>query len=374
MKLKYTLLFFVLLGIAISYSFVNHNNQTIKEFIVVLDAGHGGKDSGNTGNGYLEKDIALDVTLQVGKILESQPNMKVIYTRKTDVFIELDERAPVANEVDADIFVSIHCNSHHTQAYGAETFVMGLNKSKQNLNTAKKENEVIFLEENYEETYAGFDPNSPESLIGLTIMQEEYLDQSIMLAGLIQNNMVNKLKRRDRSVKQDVFWVLHHSYMPSVLVELGFLTHKKEGPYVNSKKGRKEMAREIANGIITYRKNLALGTSDFQNPTITESEIEEAIEETEEKIYEGITFKVQLAASSKKLETKAYNFKGLKDITRNKEENLYKYYYGDTSDYNKIQLMKAYAREKGYSSAYVVAFKKNKKIKLSEVIKTEDRQ
>ncbi|MEM7085007.1 MAG: N-acetylmuramoyl-L-alanine amidase [Bacteroidota bacterium] len=374
MKLKYTVLFLVLLGIAVSYSFVNHNNNTEKEFIVVLDAGHGGKDSGNTGNGYLEKDIVLDVTLQVGKILEAQPNMKVIYTRKTDVFIELDERAPVANEVDADIFVSIHCNSHHTQAYGAETFVMGLNKSKQNLNTAKKENQVIFLEENYEETYAGFDPNSPESLIGLTIMQEEYLDQSIMLAGLIQNNMVNNLKRRDRSVKQDVFWVLHHSYMPSVLVELGFLTHKKEGPYVNSKKGRREMAREIANGIITYRKNLALGTSDFQNPTITESEIEEAIEEAEEKIYDGITFKVQLAASGKKLETKAYNFKGLKDITRNKEEGLYKYYYGATSDYNKIQLMKAYAREKGYSSAYVVAFENNKKVKLSEVLKTEDRQ
>ena len=134
------------------------------------------------------------------------------------------------------------------------------------------------------------------------------------------------------------------------------------------------MAREIANGIITYRKNLALGTSDFQNPTITEKEIEEAIEETEEKIYEGVTFKVQLAASSKKLETKAYNFKGLKDITRNKEDNLYKYYYGETSDYNKIQLMKAYAREKGYSSAYVVAFEGNKKVKLSEVLKTEDKQ
>ncbi|MBL4663356.1 MAG: N-acetylmuramoyl-L-alanine amidase [Flavobacteriaceae bacterium] len=374
MKSKYTLLILVLLGIAISYSFVNRNNNTIKEFIVVLDAGHGGKDYGNMGNGYLEKNIALDVTLQVGKILESQPNMKVIYTRKTDVFIELDERAPIANEVDADIFVSIHCNSHHTQAYGAETFVMGLNKSKQNLNTAKKENEVIFLEENYEETYAGFDPNAPESLIGLTIMQEEYLDQSIMLAGLIQNNIVNNLKRRDRSVKQDVFWVLHHSYMPSVLVELGFLTHKKEGPYVNSKKGRREMAREIANGIITYRKNLALGTSDFQNPTITEAEIEEAINEAEEKIYKDITFMVQLAASGKKLETKAYNFKGLKEVTRNKEDGLYKYYYGETSDYNKIQLMKTYAREKGYSSAYVVAFKNNKKLKLSEVLKTEPQQ
>jgi len=372
MKAKYTFIILVLLGIVVSYSFVAHKNDTTKEFIVVLDAGHGGKDPGNRGNGYFEKDIVLDVTLQIGKLLEKQPNMKVIYTRKTDVFIELDERAPVANSVDADIFVSIHCDSHTSQAYGAGTFVMGLNKSKQNLNTAKKENEVIFLEENYEETYAGFDPNAPESIIGLTIMQEEYLDQSIMLAGLIQNNIVNNLKRRDRSVKQDVFWVLHHSYMPSVLVEMGFLTNNKEGPYINSKKGRKEMAREIANGIITYRKNLALGTSDFQNPTITETEIEAAIEETEEKIYKGVTFKVQLAASSKKLDTKPYNFKGLKEITRNKEEDFYKYYYGETSDYNKIQLMKTYAREKGYTSSYIVAFKKNKKVKLSEVLKSQD--
>lgn len=374
MYIKYSLVFILFLGTAISFSFQGVNNNATKPFIVVLDAGHGGKDYGNRGNGYKEKDIALDVTLQIGKILEKDPAFKVIYTRKTDVFIELVDRAPVANEVDADIFVSIHCNSFHTQVYGAETFVMGLNKSKQNLNTAKKENEVIFLEENYEETYAGFDPNSPESLIGLTLMQEEYLDQSIMLAGLIQNNMVNNLKRHDRSVKQDVFWVLHHSYMPSVLVELGFLTHKKEGPYINSKKGRREMAREIANGIISYRKNLALATSDFQNPVITETEVEEAIETTEERIYEGVTFKVQLAASSKKLDTEPYNFKGLKDISRNKEDGLFKYYYGETSDYNKIQLMKTFAREKGYASSYVVAFRNNKKVRLSEVLKTEDRQ
>lgn len=374
MYIKYLLVFILFLGTTISFSFQGVNNNATKPFIVVLDAGHGGKDPGNRGNGYKEKDIALDVTLQIGKILEKDPAFKVIYTRKTDVFIELVDRAPVANKVDADIFVSIHCNSFHTQVYGAETFVMGLNKSKQNLNTAKKENEVIFLEDNYEETYAGFDPNAPESLIGLTLMQEEYLDQSIMLAGLIQNNMVNKLKRHDRSVKQDVFWVLHHSYMPSVLVELGFLTHKKEGPYINSKKGRREMAREIANGIISYRKNLALATSDFQNPVITESEVEEAIETTEERIYEGVTFKVQLAASSKKLDTKPFNFKGLKEISRNKEDSLFKYYYGETSDYNKIQLMKTFAREKGFSSSYVVAFKGNKKVRLSEVLKTEDRQ
>ena len=349
------------------------NNPVTDPFIVVLDAGHGGHDSGNTGLGYVEKDIVLDVTLQVGKILEAQPGFQVVYTRKTDVFIDLDKRAPVANKLDADIFVSIHCNSHHTQAYGAETFVMGLNKSSQNLNTAKRENEVILLEENYEEKYAGFDPNSPESLIGLTLMQEEYLDQSIMLAGLIQNNIVNNLKRRDRSVKQDVFWVLHHSYMPSVLVELGFLTNKKEGPYVNSKKGRKEMAREIANGIITYKKNLSLATSDFKDPEITQEEIDEAIKVVDEKLYEDITFKVQLAASSKKIETKAYNFKGLKEISRDKVEALYKYYYGATSDYNKIQLMKTFAREKGYPSAYIVAFKDGKKVRLVDILKSEDR-
>lgn len=372
MQSKRLSLFLLVLGILGIYSFTLIKNPAQKPFTVVLDAGHGGKDPGNKGNGFIEKDIVLDVVLQVGAILEKEPGFKVIYTRKTDVFIELNERGPVANRADADLFVSIHCNSHHTQAYGAETFVMGIDKSGKNLETAKKENEVIFLEENYEEKYAGFNPNSPESLIGLSLMQEEYLDQSIMLAGLIQNNFVNNLKRKDRSVKSAPFWVLHSSYMPSVLIELGFLTHNSEGAYVNSKKGRKEMAQEIANGIITYRKNIALATNNAQNPIITKEEINEAIETTEEKIYEGVVFKVQLAASSKKLETKSQNFKGLDDVTRSKEDNLYKYYYGETSDYNKIQLLKTYAQEKGYPSAFIVAFQNGKKIKLSEILKSED--
>lgn len=353
--------------------FANHKNDPTKPFVVVLDAGHGGHDPGNRGGGFKEKDIVLDVMLQVGKILEKTPGFKIIYTRKSDVFLELTERAAIANEADADVFVSIHCNSHHTQAYGAETFVMGLSKSTQNLNTAKKENEVIFLEKDYQEKYAGFDPSAPESLIGLTLMQEEYLDQSIMLASLVQNNMVNNLNRRDRSVKQDVFWVLHNTYMPSILVELGFLTHKNEGPYVNSSKGRKEMAREISNGIISYKNSLSLTTNKSQNPEITQEEIDKAIETTEEKNYEGVSFKVQIAASSKKIDLKAYNFKGLKDVSRNKEDGLWKYYYGGTSDYNKIQLMKTYAREKGYSGGYIVAFKDGEKIKLSEVLKSEDK-
>jgi N-acetylmuramoyl-L-alanine amidase len=160
------------------------------KFVVVLDAGHGGKDPGNLGNGYKEKKIALNIVLKVGKALEKDPNIKVIYTRKTDVFVELLERAAIANRADADLFISVHCDSHNSSAHGAGTFVMGLNKSSQNLNTAKKENEVVFLEENYEENYDGFDPNKPESLLGISFQQEEYLEQSIELASMIQENMV----------------------------------------------------------------------------------------------------------------------------------------------------------------------------------------
>jgi len=353
---------------------MNNISENIqKPFVVVLDAGHGGTDSGNRGNGYYEKDIVLDVSLRVGKILEAQPGFKVIYTRKTDVFKTLYERGPIANEADADIFVSIHCNSHHTQANGAETFVMGIDKSGKNLETAKKENEVIFLEENYEESYAGFDPNSPESLIGLTIMQEEYLDQSIMLASLVQNNIVSNLKRKDRSVKQAPFWVLHSSYMPSILVELGFLTNNEEGKYVNSTKGRKEMAEQISNGIISYKKSLELATKGFQNPVITEQEIDNAIKISEKKIYNDIDFRVQIAASGTKVDTKPENFKGLKGIDRQQAGSLYKYYYGNTSDYNEIKLMQAFAKDKGYGSCFVVAYKDGKKLKLSKVLKTEDK-
>ncbi len=352
-------------------SFKKFENKPPKQFIVVLDAGHGGHDSGNRGNGFFEKDIVLDVTLQVGKLLEEQKDINVVYTRKTDVFIDLYRRGPIANEVDADIFVSIHCNSHNSQAKGVESWVMGIDKSGKNMETAKKENEVIFLENNYQEKYAGFDPNSPESLIGMSLMQEEYLDQSILLAGLIQNNLVNNLKRTDRSVKSGPFWVLHSSYMPSVLVELGFLTNNVEGPYVNSAKGRSELAEQIVNGILSYKKNIANATEDSQNPVITKEEIKKAIEETPEVVYDDVVFKVQLAASSKKIDLKPKNFKGLKDTDREKDGGLYRYYYGKTSDYNEIELMKKFAQEKGYSTAFVVAFKNGKKIAVTDVLKTK---
>lgn len=335
------------------------------KFIVVLDAGHGGKDPGNLGNGFKEKKIALNIVLKVGKELEKNPNIKVVYTRKTDVFIELRERAAIANRIDADLFVSVHCDSHTSQAHGAGTFVMSLNKASQNLSTAKKENEVIFLEDNYKENYAGFDPSKPESLIGISIQQEEYLDQSIQLASLIQENMV-KLKRINRKVKQDVFWVLHNTYMPSVLVETGFLTYKKEGAYLNSDKGQTEMANSISSAIIKYKNKL----DDNVGGHIIDETIEDTISNDENTIKNTV-FKIQIAASSKSLEPKAYNFKGLQDISREKSGGLYKYYYGYTSDYNKIQKLQIEAKNKGYKDAYIVAFKDGKQIKLSEALKTE---
>lgn len=346
-----------------------------KPFVVVIDPGHGGKDPGNLGNGFREKDIVLDVSKQVGALLNAE-GVKVIYTRTKDVFIELYDRAPIANKADADLFVSIHCDSHNSQAYGAGTFVMGLSKSDKNLNTAKKENEVIFLEDNYQQRYKGFDPSSPESLIGLTLLQEEYLDQSIRLAGLIQKNLVQNLKRRDRSVRQDVFWVLHHSYMPSVLIELGFLTNNKEGPYLNSKKGRTEMAYEIARSILEYKAEIDFATEsqerffqgqaqqsdDLPGSGVGQNQSEQTVSDS------SVQFKVQIAASGKKLATKAYNFSGLTSISRQKESGLYRYFYGETSDYDTARQLQAEARKKGYKQAFIVAFKAGERISVDEVL------
>lgn len=370
--MKTKIFFSFVLIISTSLFTLNAAENPIKPFVVVLDAGHGGHDHGNKGNGYKESEISLNIVLKVGAALEKMPNVKVIYTRKTDVFIELRERAAIANRSDADLFVSVHCNAHSSSAFGAETFVLGLHKSQANFEVAKKENEVIYLEENYEEKYGGFDPNAPESLIGMVLMQEEYLDQSILLASLVQNNVVNNLKRHDRSVKQAGFWVLHNTYMPSVLIETGFLTNKKEGAYLNSTKGQNEMAREIGKAIKGYINSLSISGEKYKDPAVKELEVEKALEDTKEEVFEGITFKVQLAASSKKLDSRPNNFKGLKEVTRDKEDGLFKYYYGETSDYNKIQVMKTFVQQKGFPSAYIVAFnEKGKKVNLPEVLKSK---
>ena len=255
MKIKHlSALFLLVFSLLLSsFSASEYSVKTNDPFVVVLDAGHGGHDPGNLGNGYLEKNIALNIVRKVGEILGANKDIKVIYTRKDDTFIDLFVRGEVANKANADLFVSVHCDSHSSDAHGAGTFVLGLHANKQNFEIAKKENSVIYLEDNYETRYANYDINSPESVIGLTIMQEEFLDQSIALAKIIQDNFSKKLKRTDRKVKQAGFIVLHQTFMPSVLVETGFLTNKDEGAYLNSKKGQSEMGTAIANAILDYK-------------------------------------------------------------------------------------------------------------------------
>ncbi len=369
-KRKYIIVFIVLTFITSLTCFTSLHAQDDK-FVVVLDAGHGGHDSGNLGNGYKEKNIALNVTLEVGKELEKNKDIKVIYTRKTDVFIELHERANIANRADADLFVSIHCNAHSSQASGTETFVLGEKNTGRNFEVAKRENEVIFLEDNYEQHYEGFDPSSPESTIAIGIEQEVYVEQSIVLARKIEDNFINKAKRKSRGLKQASLLVIRNTYMPSVLIEVGFLTNNKEGAYLNTKSGQSKMAKAIKDAVLDYKKEIdqnvgssILGTEKLDTETV------ETLENLP-LVYEGITFKVQIAASSKDLETKSYNFNGLSDISKLKVGKLYKYFYGSTSDYNKVKQLQEEAKSKGYTSSFVVAYnKKGEQIALDEALKS----
>lgn len=342
------------------------------KFIVVLDAGHGGQDPGNSWNGFSEKNIALNIVLRVGAELEKVPNVKVMYTRKKDNFVTLAGRADIANKAEADLFVSVHMNGHKSQAQGTETFVLGLHRNQDNLEVAMRENQVIYLEENYEVTYDGFDPKSPESYIGLTLMQEEYLDQSILLADLIQKNFTNVNKRVNRGVKQAGFLVLRETYMPSVLVEAGFLSNKAEGTYLNSEKGKSEVSEAIVQAVKNYRSSINLEILDPIIEEVPALVIANTIENFDDTFI-GVTFKVQLVASSKKLEPKSSNFKGLAPVFREKEEKLFKYYYGATSSYSQINKLHLEAQKKGFPSSYVVAFRDGKKITVNQALKTQSK-
>jgi N-acetylmuramoyl-L-alanine amidase len=330
-----------------------------KKYTIVIDAGHGGKDPGNLGNGYKEKNIALKVALLIGKELNKDQDIEVLYTRNKDVFIDLWKRGDIANTAQADLFVSIHCDSHTSNAYGAGTFVLGLRGNKKNLEIAKRENSAILLEDNYKERYKGFDANSVESVIGLSLLQEENLDKSLEIASLIQNNFTVKLKRNNRNVKQDNFQVLRETIMPSVLVELGFLTNKSEGSYLNSQKGQQQMGKSIADAITNYVINLKLNTV-----------IEEVVDNNRSaNEKQAVEFKVQIASGKNEIATESYNFRGLKNIQRVKVGRYYKYYYGVSASFKEIQNSLSTAKEKGYKTAFIVAFKNGEKVSVKEVNK-----
>ena len=350
-KVKIIFIFFF------AFSFLINSSSIFaqKKYVIVVDPGHGGKDPGNLGNGYKEKSIALKVALNVSKKLSKKKDIKVLLTRDKDVFIDLWKRGAVANNAKADLFISIHCDSHTSNAFGAGTFVLGLRGNKKNLEIAKRENAVILLEDNYKNKYIGFDRNSAESVIGLSLLQEENLDKSLAIASLIQNNFSFKLKRNDRKVKQDNFQVLRETIMPSVLVELGFLTNKKEGRYLNSKKGQDQMAGAISEAVLKYIHNLKLNVISNTDITI--------------KAVHSVEFKIQIASGKNKIATKSFNFKGLKNVQRVSVGKFYKYYYGNTADYKQVKKSLKTAKSKGYTSAFIVAFKDGEKISVQEAVK-----
>jgi N-acetylmuramoyl-L-alanine amidase len=361
------------------------------KFRVVLDAGHGGKDYGAVYHGFIEKNIALSVALKVGKILEKD-DVQVIYTRKTDVFIDLKERPNIANKADANLFVSIHCNGEAKKtAFGTETFFIGTSKNASNLEVAKKENSVITLEKDYKVKYGGFDPNNPESIIGITLGQEQNINQSIDLASKVQDLFTEDLKRKNRGVKSAPFWVLHRTAMPSILIELGFLSYKQEGEYLNSEAGQNELAQSVARAILQYKKEFFVpGTVEYNEPAESAKQEEpKATASTPVKTppaktpakadapkpapataasAKGVVYKVQISASGKVLDLSPSNFKGLDQLSKDDSSSVIKYFYGNTGDLTKARELLEVAKNKGFTSAFIVPFKDGKKITMQEAL------
>lgn len=366
--IRISIVFIVLFGSVITDAY----SQKHDSFVVVLDAGHGGKDVGCGGSHgtHYEKNIALSIVLKTGKILESIPGFKVVYTRKSDVFVDLWKRGDIANDADADLFVSVHCNSNgSSQPHGSETFVLSLKGNDRNFNVAKAENEVILQEENHQEHYQGFDPSNPTSVIGLSLEQEENLDQSLLIASLVQAEFEKSLKRVNRGVKQAAFVVLYQTYMPSVLIETGFLSNKVEGQYLSKTSGQQEMANSIANSVQKYYKHqqLNVAANDFYDGDIISSPSTNNVVTSSENT--DAYYKVQLASSKNRISTSSYNFKGLKEVERVQVDGFYKYYLGRYNSKEAANSGLSLAKSKGYKTAFVVGFNDEVKAASHSIVK-----
>lgn len=344
--------------------------------MVVIDAGHGGKDPGARGSSSLEKDINLSVSLKLGKMIaDNHKDVKVIYTRQTDKFVGLDERANIANRNKADLFISIHTNAvKRTSVRGTETFTLGLARSNENLEVAKRENAAILLEDNYLQKYEGFDPNSSESYIIFEFMQNTHLEQSVSFASEIQKGFVN-VKREDRGVRQAGFLVLRKTSMPSVLVELGFITNKEEERYMKSTTGQKQLTESIYNAFCRYKReidrkkgvlNSGMSVSTtveaFESTNNTKTSTSETSPQKQQQVASGaIIYKVQILTSDKKLSNNDKRLKGYKNTDYYIENGTYKYTYGESTDFNAIKKIRQ-SLLKDFKDAFIVSFQDGKKV------------
>lgn len=368
-----------------SYSFgVGFEPESYRLKKVVIDAGHGGRDSGAIGKKSKEKDIVLAVALKVGEYIETAyPEVDVIYTRKEDVFVPLDERSNIANEKQADLFISIHCNANPSRVpYGAETYVMGLHKSEGNLDVAMRENAVITYEEDYSTKYEGYDPNSAESFIIFSMMQNHSLGQSLNMASLLQDEFRDRARRHDRGVKQAGFIVLWKTSMPSVLVELGFLSNPKEEDYLITSEGQTYLASAVFRAFRAYKEQIELKSSYAAENSFdysldqTRSETSATVsaqwnDNPEFKLTElgtGLTYKVQVTASRNRIATNNPLFKNLKNVEVYSTSNMYKYLVGNKGTYEGISEICEQVREL-FPDAFIIAFKDGEQISLDKAKK-----
>lgn len=395
---KYLVLFFCVVSLLSN----NPLHAQKKEFVLVLDAGHGGHDPGAIGKISREKDITLTVVRLVGSLIEKRlPDVKVVYTRKTDIFIPLEERASIANNNHADMFISIHVNAAKSRAaYGAETYTLGLAKSQSNLDVAMAENAVMLLEDDYQTKYRGFDPSSVDSYIMFEFMMDTYMDNSISFATDIQKQFTQSAKRFDRGVRQAGFWVLHRSACPSVLIELGFISNYSEEMYLTSNTGQNELAEGIYSAFLKYKNNHYkklnyTNRDESDSAGIQEKRTEDNRKEKEVKDVKEVkdsgdikvapvnaknealnseegkqipVFKIQIKASPTSLKNNHTDFKGLKNVDYYKEGGMYKYTYGAETEYSKITKLKNDINAK-FPDAFIIAFVGEKKITVREALK-----
>jgi N-acetylmuramoyl-L-alanine amidase len=392
----------LLLLFFLGLSILTSSAAAAKQFTVIIDPGHGGKDTGTLGTVAREKDIVLAVGLKLGTLIkENNPDVKVIFTRNTDVFIPLDQRANIANKTKANLFISIHADhSESPNVKGVSTFTLGQNRTHENFEIAKRENSVILLEDNYKKRYEGFDPNSAESYIMFEFMQDNYMNQSIQFASTLQHKFSNA-GRNNRGVRQDVFLVLRCTSMPSVLVELGFLSNREEENYLLSEGGQNQMARSLYNGFLEFKKDYERKSTDKQSSSNTSSgnnnntedvsvkkrnsknnikdssvirtfsqktkilKSEEPKNEAVDKQLENeIVFKIQLLASTYQLPQNDKQFKGLM-LDFYVEKNLYKYTFGRFPSFEEAN-RKRREFKTSFPDAFIIAFKNGQKINVNE--------
>ena len=316
---------------------------------VVIDAGHGGKDPGALGKNCKEKDINLSVALKLGAYIEeNMPSVKVVYTRKRDVFVELNERAAIANRNDADVFISIHCNSAaNASVNGAETFVMGESKNEANLNVAKAENAAILLEDNASETYDNFDPNSTEAYILFSLSQSLYQNQSLQLADKVQQQLVTKVNRHDRGVQQAGFLVLWKTPMPSILVELGFISNANEAKFLNSERGQTQMALALYRAFEQYKQ-----AYENDNKTETKPIVTIPASSSDSDVF----FSVQFASRDKKVPVTDKAFKKVPEVDVYEYNGAFRYISGHFASKAQATARQTELRNLGFSDAFVIAF------------------